>query len=59
MYIITVGTPLETGTQRPSLERIRMAVQRIAPGFGPDPLIILRSTVSIGTIASLICLSSV
>ena len=54
VYIITVGTPLETGTQRPSLERIRVAVQRIAPGFGPDPLIILRSTVSIGTTRSVV-----
>ena len=49
IYIITVGTPLEPGTQRPSLDRIRVAVQRLAAGFGPDPLIILRSTVSIGT----------
>ena len=49
IYIITVGTPLEPGTQRPSLDRIRVAVQRLAEGFGPDPLIILRSTVSIGT----------
>ena len=44
IYIITVGTPLE-----PGLDRIRVAVQRLAAGFGPDPLIILRSTVSIGT----------
>jgi UDP-N-acetyl-D-mannosaminuronic acid dehydrogenase len=49
VYIITVGTPLEPATQRPSLDRIRVAVQRLAAGFGPDPLIILRSTVSIGT----------
>ena len=49
VYVITVGTPLEPGTQRPSLDRIRLAVQRLAAGFGPDPLIILRSTVSIGT----------
>lgn len=49
VYIITVGTPLEPGTQRPSLDRIRVAVQRLAAGFGPDPLIVLRSTVSIGT----------
>ena len=49
VYIITVGTPLERGTQRPSLDRIRVAVQRIAPAFRPDPLVILRSTVSIGT----------
>jgi UDP-N-acetyl-D-mannosaminuronic acid dehydrogenase len=48
-YIITVGTPLERGTQRPDLDRIRVAVQRIATAFGPDPLVILRSTVSIGT----------
>ncbi|MDP2701922.1 MAG: 3-hydroxyacyl-CoA dehydrogenase NAD-binding domain-containing protein, partial [Candidatus Rokubacteria bacterium] len=26
VYIITVGTPLEPGTQRPALDRIRMAV---------------------------------
>jgi len=49
VYIITVGTPLEPGTPRPNLERIRTAVQRLAAGFGPDPLIVLRSTVSIGT----------
>ena len=49
IYIITVGTPLEAGTQRPNLDRIRVAIQRLAAGFGVDPLIILRSTVSIGT----------
>ena len=49
VYVITVGTPLESGTERPNLDRIRVAVQRIAPGFGPDPLVVLRSTVSIGT----------
>lgn len=54
VYIITVGTPLEPGTQRPSLDRIRVAVRRIAAGFGPDPLIILRSTVSIGTTRSVV-----
>ncbi len=48
-YIITVGTPLESGTERPNLRLIRSAVQRLAPSFGPDPLVILRSTVSIGT----------
>jgi len=54
VYIITVGTPLETGMQRPNLERVRMAVQRIAPGFGENPLIVLRSTVSIGTTRSVV-----
>ncbi len=48
-YIITVGTPLEPGTDRPNQDRIRVAVERLAPAFGPDPLVVLRSTVSIGT----------
>jgi hypothetical protein len=54
VYIITVGTPLEAGTHRPDLDRIRIAVQRIAAGFGTDPLIILRSTVSIGTTRNIV-----
>lgn len=49
IYVITVGTPLEPGHERPNLDRIRVAVQRIAPGFGENPLVVLRSTVSIGT----------
>ena len=49
IYVITVGTPLEVGQERPNLDRIRVAVQRIAPGFGENPLVVLRSTVSIGT----------
>jgi UDP-N-acetyl-D-mannosaminuronic acid dehydrogenase len=49
IYIITVGTPLEPGSDRPDLDRIRVAIQRVAHGFGPNPLIVLRSTVSIGT----------
>ena len=48
-YIITVGTPLERGGERPNLRLIQSAVQKLAPGFGDDPLVILRSTVSIGT----------
>lgn len=49
VYVITVGTPLEPGTDRPNQSRIREAVRQIAPGFGADPLVLLRSTVSIGT----------
>jgi len=49
VYIITVGTPLEPGTEQPDLDKIRLAVERLAPGFGDDPLVVLRSTVSIGT----------
>jgi UDP-N-acetyl-D-mannosaminuronate dehydrogenase len=54
VYIITVGTPLEPSTQRPGLDRIRVAVQRIAAGFGQDPLVILRSTVSFANEVALI-----
>ena len=54
VYIITVGTPLEAGDQRPNLDRIRVAVQRLAVGFGPNPLVILRSTVSIGTTRNIV-----
>src|SRR5215470_8670886 len=54
VYIITVGTPLEAGQPRPNLDRIRAAVERLAVGFGPDPLIILRSTVSIGTTRNIV-----
>jgi len=49
IYIITVGTPLDPATGRPNLERVRQAIRQIAPRFGPDPLVVLRSTVSIGT----------
>src|SRR2546426_468458 len=52
IYIITVGTPLDPATGRPNLERVRQAVRQIAPRFGPDPLVVLRSTVSIGTTRS-------
>ena len=54
VYIITVGTPLEPGTEQPDLDKIRLAVERLAPGFGGDPLIVLRSTVSIGTTRSIV-----
>ncbi len=54
VYIITVGTPLEPGTEQPDLDKIRMAVERLAPGFGDDPLVVLRSTVSIGTTRNIV-----
>ena len=54
VYIITVGTPLEPGTEQPDLDKIRLAVERLAPGFGDDPLVVLRSTVSIGTTRNIV-----
>ena len=58
IYIITVGTPLEAGTEQPDLDKIRLAVQRLAPGFGEDPLVVLRSTVRIGTTRSQLACSA-
>jgi len=49
VYIITVGTPLHPETHRPNLDRVRLAIREIAPRFGPDPLVVLRSTVTVGT----------
>ena len=49
VYVITVGTPLDPGTGRPNQSRVRVAIRQLAPGFPEDPLIVLRSTVSIGT----------
>jgi UDP-N-acetyl-D-mannosaminuronic acid dehydrogenase len=49
VYIITVGTPLDPTTGRPTLDRVRQAIGQIAPRFGPDPLVVLRSTVTVGT----------
>src|SRR4029453_17092618 len=49
VYIITVGTPLCPTTGRPTLDRVRQAIGQIAPRFGPDPLVVLRSTVTVGT----------
>lgn len=49
VYIITVGTPLDPATGRPTIDKVRQSIQQLAPRFGPDPLVILRSTVTIGT----------
>src|SRR4029078_7950771 len=44
IYIITVGTPLEAGTEQPDLDKIRLAVQRLAPGLRGGPAAGPRST---------------
>jgi len=49
VYIITVGTPLDPGTGRPTLDRVQEAIGQIAPGFPADPLVVLRSTVTVRT----------
>ena len=54
VYIITVGTPVDPATGRPTIEKVRQSIQQLAPRFGPDPLVILRSTVTIGTSRSVV-----
>lgn len=54
VYIMTVGTPLRAGSDRPNLDAIRSATRQITRGFGPDPLVILRSTVTVGTTRSVV-----
>ena len=53
-FIITVGTPLMSGTHEPNLGYIRQAVQSIRNVYDGSQLVILRSTVSVGTTKSII-----
>ena len=53
-FIITVGTPLMTGTHDPNFGYIRQAVQSIKHVYDGSQLVILRSTVSVGTTRSII-----
>lgn len=48
IFIITVGTPLISGTEIPNLDYIKSALNTIIPYLNKDKLIILRSTVLVG-----------
>lgn len=48
-FIITVGTPLKKGTDEPNFEYIKSALQSIKHIYDGTQLVILRSTVSVGT----------
>lgn len=48
-FIITVGTPLKKGAKEPNFEYIKSALQSIKRVYDGDQLIVLRSTVSVGT----------
>lgn len=48
-FIITVGTPLKTGEKRPNFAYIESALETIRHIYTGEQLIILRSTVSVGT----------
>ncbi len=48
-YIITVGTPIDPETKKPRIDYIEKAAKHIARYIKPDDLVILRSTVPVGT----------
>lgn len=48
IFIITVGTPLISGTETPNLDYIKSALNTIIPYLDKDKLVILRSTVLVG-----------
>lgn len=48
-FIITVGTPLKAGEKSPNFEYIKSALESIHHVYTGEQLVILRSTVSVGT----------
>ena len=48
-YIVTVGTPIDLETHLPRIEYIKQAIGTIAPILKRNDLLILRSTVPVGT----------
>lgn len=49
IYVITVGTPVDKTDHKPKLEAIRKAAAAVGSLLAPDNLVILRSTVMVGT----------
>ena len=54
VFIITVGTPLVDGEKAPNLNYIKSAMAQLAEVYDGDQLIILRSTISVGTTRNVI-----
>ncbi len=48
-FIITVGTPLQNGSKEPNFSAITAAINSISKVYDGSQLVILRSTVSVGT----------
>lgn len=48
-FIITVGTPLKSGAKEPNFEYIKSALMSVKEIYDGSQLMILRSTVSVGT----------
>lgn len=49
VFVITVGTPLREGEKEPNFEYIKSALRSIEPAYDGSQLVVLRSTVSVGT----------
>jgi UDP-N-acetyl-D-mannosaminuronic acid dehydrogenase len=48
-YIVSVGTPVNPETKKPIIDNIEEAARYIAKFLKPDDLVVLRSTVPVGT----------
>ena len=53
-YIISVGTPINEQTSEPLLENLKKSVLEVAKNLKKEDLVILRSTVPVGTTRTLI-----
>lgn len=53
-FIITVGTPLKKGEKDPNFEYIKSALQTIRHIYTGEQLVVLRSTVSVGTTRNIV-----
>ena len=54
VYIITVGTPIDSRTKKPRIDYIEVAAAEVAPLLKPDDLVVLRSTVPVGTTRNIV-----
>lgn len=54
VIVITVGTPLMAGTDEPNFEYIKSALQAVSHFYDGSQLVILRSTVSVGTTRNIV-----
>lgn len=53
-FIITVGTPLKKGEKQPDFDHIKAALQTIRKAYTGNELVVLRSTVSVGTTRNIV-----
>lgn len=53
-FIVTVGTPLKSGTKEPNFEYIKSALDAVRLVYDGTQLMVLRSTVSVGTTRNIV-----